>query len=106
MHKIIATGSALAAVMVSMVLVNPMAATAGEVARREGNQQSRIYQGVKQGQISRQEFGRLERKEGKIDAQRRAMLRRDGGKLTPQDRTTLNRELNATSRQIYRDRHN
>jgi hypothetical protein len=81
-------------------------ALAGEVDRREANQQSRIAQGVESGQLTPRETARLERKEGRIHRQIQNERAANGGRLTPAERRQINREQNRVSRQIYRAKHN
>ncbi len=100
--SLLATTSAIGAV----TMANPSSASAGEVYNREVNQERRIYDGVKDGQINRSEFRHLEAREERIDAQRRADLRQNGGHLTAAEYKQLNREENRASNAIYRDRHN
>jgi hypothetical protein len=77
-------------------------AQAGTV-QRDVNQQQRIEQGLKSGQLTTQEAARLEREESRVERdQARAM--RDG-KLTPAEKARLAREQNKVSRDIYREKH-
>jgi hypothetical protein len=90
-------------------LLLPMAAQAQSVSPRsinvrERNQQRRIRQGVRNGELTRREARHLERREMKLNrAEWRA--RRSGGELTGQERWRLNRRLNRDSRAIYRQKH-
>jgi hypothetical protein len=77
-----------------------------EVGKRAENQQDRIAQGVKSGQLTAGEAAHLERNEARINQQIRADRQANGGKLTAQERAQINREQNKQSRQIYRDKHN
>jgi predicted transglutaminase-like cysteine proteinase len=77
-----------------------------EVGQRAENQQDRIAQGVKSGQLTPRETVHLERNEARINRQVRAERKANGGKLTPQERAQVNREQNRESRQIYRAKHN
>lgn len=74
------------------------------VDQRERNQQRRIGQGVKSGELTPAETRRLERQEGKIKADE--MHAKADGKVTPAERRKLHRELNRESRRIYRKKHN
>ena len=96
----------LASTVLGTVVFNPLIASAGEVANRLENQQNRIHQGVKDGQINHQEYKNLEHCEANINKQRLADLKKDGGHLTAKDYRQLNREENRVSNAIYRDRHN
>ena len=81
-------------------------AFAAEVDQRQANQQDRIAEGVKSGQLTPHETARLERKEGQIHREVRRDRAANGGKLTPGERAKVNRQENRTSRQIYRAKHN
>lgn len=80
-------------------------ARAGEIQNRKSNQQQRIAQGVKSGQLTAGETAKLESKEAGINREERAMRRADGGKLTAGDRKVINQQQNQVSRQIYREKH-
>ena len=77
-----------------------------EVGKRAENQQDRIAQGIKSGQLTAGEAAHLENNEAKINKEVRNDRTANGGKLTPQERAQVNRQQNRTSRQIYRDKHN
>src|SRR2546422_5266246 len=70
-------------------------AQAGTI-QRDVNQQQRIEQGLKSGQLTTREAARLERD------QARAM---QDGKLSPAEKARLAREQNKVSRDIYREKH-
>jgi hypothetical protein len=77
-------------------------AQAGTI-QRDVNQQQRIEQGLKSGQLTTREAARLEREEARVERdQARAM---QDGKLTPAERARLAREQNKVSRDIYREKH-
>jgi hypothetical protein len=77
-----------------------------EVGKRAKNQQDRIAQGVKSGQLTAGETAHLESNEAKINKEVHNDRAANGGKLTPQERRQVNRQQNRESRQIYRDKHN
>ncbi|HLW83881.1 MAG TPA: hypothetical protein VKR60_01620 [Candidatus Sulfotelmatobacter sp.] len=77
-----------------------------EVGKRAENQQNRIAQGVKSGQLTAGETAHLENNEAKINKEVHNDRAANGGKLTPQERGQVNRQQNRQSRQIYRDKHN
>lgn len=81
----------------------PKPATIGQ---RQENQQDRIAQGVKSGQLTAGETSHLEHQEAAIQTEKHAMRAQDNGKLTAQDKRTLTRQQNQESRRIYRDKHN
>ena len=74
------------------------------VAQRQMNQQHRIAAGVRQGQLTRGQATRLERREGAIHHQVRVMRTFDHGRLSARDRRVIFRQQNRMSRRIYRDR--
>jgi hypothetical protein len=77
-----------------------------EVGQRRENQQDRIAQGIRSGQMSAGEAARTENREQGINQQIRADRQANGGRLTGQEKRQVNREQNRTSRQIYREKHN
>ncbi len=96
-------------VIFAATLFAPWAAQAREevpytINQRQANQQQRIYNGVKDGEINRQEYRNLERRSLAIEQQQRRD-RRDGSGLTARERAQLNQRLNRVSDAIYRDRH-
>ena len=90
-------------VLSTLSLMSPISASAGTIRDRQVNQQERIYNGVKQGTISQQEYKKLELREAKIAAQRRVYLK--DGDLSGKEAVRLTNAQNRTSRAIYRDRH-
>jgi hypothetical protein len=95
----------LAALAGSILLTTAYAGPSQAGARRE-NQQDRIAQGVKSGQLTAHETANLEGKEASINHEIRADRSLNGGKLTNQEKSIVNRQQNAMSRQVYRDKHN
>ena len=79
---------------------------AQEVRHREADQQNRIGQGLRSGQITAGGASRLETREAAINNSRRADLAADGGHLTATQSRSLNRRENRLSNQIYVDKHN
>jgi len=77
-----------------------------EVGQRRENQQDRIAQGVKSGQLTAGETSRLERQQQSINHEDAAMRNADGGKLTGADKAALNRRQNRASGNIYAKKHN
>ncbi len=76
------------------------------VGAREANQQGRVGQGVRSGQLTPNETRSIERREGNINREVHNDRAANGGKLTPQERAHVNEQQNRTSRQIYDDKHN
>jgi hypothetical protein len=83
---------------------NPNLNLPGSVDWREANQERRIYQGVRSGQLTPQEFNRLEAEQARIRAAE-ARMRADG-RLDPRERARLNAMLDRSSQHIYRAEHN
>lgn len=83
-----------------------MAQTSPTINQRKENQQDRIAQGVRSGQLTAGETHRLEGREASINREEHNMRRADDGHLTRADRATLTHRQNRTSRAIYRDKHN
>jgi len=92
----------------ALVLVVGLAvpALAAEVDQREANQQARIAQGIRSGQLTPGETARLENKEAGIHQEIKQERAANGGHLTPAERAQVNRQQNRVSNQIYRAKHN
>jgi hypothetical protein len=73
---------------------------------REANQDQRIANGLRSGQMTSGEAARADRTQSAIDKQVHNDRVANGGTLTPQERQQVNREQNAASRQIYNEKHN
>jgi hypothetical protein len=73
---------------------------------REANQDQRIANGLRSGQMTSGEAARAERTQSKIDQQVHNDRAANGGKLTGQEKQQINGEQNAASRQIYKEKHN
>jgi hypothetical protein len=76
------------------------------IAARKSDQQGRIAQGARSGQLTPHETSHLEHQEAGINHEERGMRAEDNGHLTAQDRHTLASQQNQESRRIYRDKHN
>ncbi len=77
-----------------------------EVGQRRENQQDRIAQGVKSGQLTAGETAKLENQQKNINQQVKADRAANGGKLTAGEKKQVNKEQNATSKNIYNKKHN
>jgi phage-related tail fiber protein len=73
---------------------------------RKVDQQQRIGQGVKSGQLTAGETSHLEHQEAAINHEERAMRAQDNGHLTKGDRALIHKQQNQESKRIYRDKHN
>lgn len=99
----------LATVLVALPAVGFAQTTKHErhhINARKENQQDRVAQGVKSGQLTAGETSKLEHQEKGINQEEHGMRAEDNGHLTAQDRHTLARQQNQESRRIYRDKHN
>jgi hypothetical protein len=76
------------------------------VAQRKENQQDRIANGVKSGQLTAGETAKLETKEAAINGETKADRAANGGKLTAAEKAKINKQQNNLSKQIYKDKHN
>ncbi len=76
------------------------------INQRKFDQQRRIANGIRSGQLTARETSHLERQEAGINREERGMRAQDNGHLTRQDRRTIHRQQNRESRRIYRDKHN
>jgi len=84
----------------------PANAAMSRVNTREANQQARIGNGVKSGQLTPKETSHLENREAKVNREVRNDRAANGGKLTSQERAQVNHQQNNVSKQIYEDKHN
>ena len=94
------------AVAAGTILTVSAFAQTSEAGQRRENQQDRIAQGVKSGQLTAGETSNLEKKESAINQEVRTDRALNGGKLTAGERRTVNAQQNRMSGQIYNDKHN
>jgi len=73
------------------------------INNRQSRQQQRIVNGVKTGELTARETYRLEREQLQIRRMENR-FRRTGDGLSPSERYRLERELNQSSRHIYRQK--
>ena len=78
--------------------------TAEQDQQRDVNQQERIEQGLKSGELSTKEAGSLERDEQHVDRMEAKDLK--NGSISPAEQAKLNAAQNKTSNAIYNDKHN
>jgi hypothetical protein len=84
----------------------PATPAMSRVGARENNQQQRIGNGVKSGQLTPRETGHLEHQEGQINREVHNDRAANGGHLTQQEKAQVNQQQNHVSREIYDDKHN
>ena len=76
-----------------------------EVNKRLNNQNRRINEGVEDGKLSQGQAQQLHAEDRAIRQQERADAAQHGGHVTKAEQRQLNQEENATSRQIYDEKH-
>ena len=77
-----------------------------EVGQRRENQQDRIAQGIRSGQMTAGEAAKTENREQGINQQIHADRQANGGHLTTAEKKQINKEQNGASKQIYHQKHN
>ena len=73
------------------------------INERQHNQQERIRQGIKSGELTRHEAVRLEKQEAMIRVNEK--FAKSDGKISPAERARLEKELTKTSENIYQQKH-
>jgi len=96
----------LSLVATALLALTSTVAMAQNINQRKVDQQDRIAQGVRSGQLTARETAHLEGREASINREEYRMRRADGGHLTRFDRAALTHRQNRVSRAIYRDKHN
>ena len=71
-----------------------------QVNDRLANQNKRIHQQVKEGEMSKAQAAKLHKEDRQVRNEERAMASQNGGHITKQEQKTLNRQENAISKQI------
>ena len=77
-----------------------------QLGKRAENQQDRLDQGVKSGQVTAGETANLEKNEANVNKEVSADRKANGGKLTQSGKAQVNKQQNHLSNQIYKDKHN
>ncbi len=105
----LAVAGMMATVLAAPTLGIAQSVTSGQststprIDRRERNQQMRIRQGVRSGELNRREVRRLEGEQRRV--RRHEAIAKSDGDVTARERHRLNRELDRSSRHIYRQKH-
>jgi len=86
--------------------LNAQTTPQSEVGQRQENQQDRVAQGVKSGQMTPGETARVENRSAKINHEVKRDRAANGGTLTPAEKAKVNHQQNLNSRAIYNDKHN
>ena len=84
----------------------PPPVTQKTIQERKVDQQDRIAQGVKSGQLTAGETSKLEHQESGINKEESGMKAEDNGKLSAADKKLITKQQNQESRRIYRDKRN
>ena len=96
----------IAAAALGLAALTAAAPAAAQVDARQYNQERRINQGVRSGELTPREANRLSRQQNNIARQEQRMRYRNGGYLNGRQRARLtDRQLRA-NRAIYRAKHN
>jgi hypothetical protein len=98
MKKLTIVGVAAALVLSSTLTF------AGEVHHRQKRQHKRIEKGVRSGELTPEEAGKLKAEEADIQAKREKALA--DGKMTKKERRQIRHEQNQTGHEIRKDKHN
>ncbi|PYU66719.1 MAG: hypothetical protein DMG49_21240 [Acidobacteria bacterium] len=77
-----------------------------KVGQRRENQQDRVAQGIKSGQMTAGEAAKAENQQKNINKQVVADRKANGGTLTASEKKQINKEQNAASKNIYNKKHN
>lgn len=88
-----------------LAIVNDLSAQTStpKVRQRQANQQARIQEGRKSGELTGKETAKLETQQAKIQHDKK--VAKSDGIVTPAERQKLQREQNRASRNIYRQKH-
>ena len=101
--KISILGGVLLTMLATASVVNAQTKTP-VINHREHRQERRINQGVRSGELSRNEARHLRGDERNINRDKR--IAKADGRVTARERSHIRREENRTSRAIYRKKHN
>jgi hypothetical protein len=89
--------------LAALTAVGATAASADEIDRRQYNQERRIYEGLRSGEINRRERAALEAEQARIRMME-GRARADG-RVDPWEAAEIRRAQNEASRRIYHDKH-
>lgn len=101
--KRIALGIVLAALAAPVFAQSTSPTATPGIDRRQANQERRIQEGVKSGQITPREAARLEKGQDRIE--RMEAKAKEDGKVTKQERARIEHAQNVESRRIAREAH-
>jgi len=95
--------SALVLAFLSIAKLSSAQTATPKITERQENQQDRIANGVKSGELTPKETVHLEKREAKIQHDKK--VAKSDGKVTHAERAKLHREENRASRTIYHQKH-
>jgi hypothetical protein len=85
-------------------VVDPGHPRVNQVNRREGRQQQRIANGVKNGTLTPRQTAHLENREANLQNREQKDMAKNNGHLTKPEQRRLNRQENRISRSIAKDK--
>jgi uncharacterized membrane protein YebE (DUF533 family) len=97
------TSSLLIAVLATFALPVLAQTSTPNIDQRQANQQQRIDQGVKSGELTGKEAARLEKGQQRI--QKMEDKAKSDGKVMPKERKRIEKAQNVQSKKIYREKH-
>ena len=93
----------LAALVAALALPVAAQTSTPRVDQRQANQEARIQQGVKSGELTPKETAKLEKGQAKVQAMEDKA--KADGKVTPKERARLAKAQNKQSKKIYKQKH-
>jgi hypothetical protein len=87
----------------ALISTSVMAQNTQDVIQRDVNQENRIEQGLKSGELNTKEAAKLEREESRVDKMESKAL--SDGKVSNAEKRRIEREQNRFSKDIYREKH-
>ncbi len=98
--------SKLIAAALGVAALASAAPALAQVNARQAEQQHRIDQGVRSGELTGREAAHLERQQGRIARTEARMRAQNGGYLRPGQKARLETRQDRASANIYRKKHN
>ncbi|HWB87184.1 MAG TPA: hypothetical protein VG675_23775 [Bryobacteraceae bacterium] len=105
MKKLLFSTLISAAMLLPATYAQDVPAQKKSIHQRKENQQDRIANGVKSGQLTAHETAQVEHKEAKVNREVRKDRVANGGKLTAREKRQVNRQQNRISKDIYKQKH-
>ncbi|MCI0408784.1 MAG: hypothetical protein L0191_09510, partial [Acidobacteria bacterium] len=87
-----------------LTATQPFVATAQVVKERQENQQDRIHQGMKSGELTKKETMKLEAEQAKIQKKKRR-YKKSGGTVTSKEKADIMSDQDKASKHIYKEKH-